>query len=127
MIIRRGLVLTLFLTFLSAGELSLAGEDQYFYPYAAGKDRDPLLPLVDSRGNLLLYETLEENDSAPPQLFLQGIIYSSQEDAGAVINGEIYKKGDAVCGFKVKKIEKNRVILDKDSEEFILKLEVVYE
>jgi hypothetical protein len=90
---------------------------EFKYPYSSLKDRDPMRPLVNERGEVLIKEKKELGDS-----LLQGIIYS-QEGSVAIINNEMYKESGIFQGYKIKKIEKNTVILERDGREFTLKWE----
>lgn len=91
---------------------------EYQYPYTSFSERDPLRPLVNDSGRLLIRETGQFGGFA-----LQGIMYSSQ-GGSAVINNEICVEGDTLAGYTIKKIEEYQVILEKGEEEFILKWEV---
>ncbi|UCC95316.1 MAG: general secretion pathway protein GspB [Candidatus Omnitrophota bacterium] len=91
--------------------------EEFEYPYGILTHRDPLNPLVNSRGEVLLKAKKES-----PDLFLQGIIYSEKGSA-AVINNELFHEGDLFEGYSIEKIERRRVILKKDDKEVILKLE----
>ncbi len=89
---------------------------QFKYP-STKKNRDPLFPLINKKGEILIKEGKQIKD-----LSLQGVIYSKNSRA-VVINGKIVKEGEVVEGFKIKKIESKRVFLEKDKEVFILKWE----
>lgn len=91
--------------------------EDYKYPYSATQDRDPFLPLVNERGQILIAEEKEMSD-----ILLEGIIYSPQ-DSTAIINSEPFKEGDIFGDYKIIKIEPSKVLLRKDGEEFILKWE----
>ena len=89
----------------------------YKYPYSSFRERDPFKPLVDENGQILIKERRHLGD-----FLLQGIIYSPG-GSQVVINNEVYKEGDNVEGYKVKKINAYGVIFEKNGEEFILKWE----
>ncbi len=94
--------------------LSLAGG--YDYPYL--KERDPFLALVSKGGQILIVE--EEKEGAP--LALKGIIYSPPQNR-AIINEEVVGEGGVIAGYRVVSIEENKVVLKRDNEELILKIE----
>lgn len=58
--------------------------------------------------------------SAPPPLILSGIV-AGGNDSFAIIDGNIVKKGDSISGAKVKEIYGDRVALEFDGAEFILR------
>ncbi len=89
----------------------------YKYPYSSFRERDPLKPLVDESGNILIKERKQMGD-----FFLQGIIYSPT-GSQVIINNEVYREGDKIEEYKIKKIEAYQVIFEKEGEEFILKWE----
>jgi len=91
---------------------------EFKYPYNPLTERDPLRPLIDEEGNILIKEKKEGSS-----FVLQGIIYSPQGSV-AIINNELLHEGDALMGqFKVKKIESNGVVLEKEGKEYFLKWE----
>jgi len=87
------------------------------YPYNSKKDRDPMNPLINERGQILILEKKESSD-----FLLQGIMYS-EDGSKAVINNEIYSEGEVVDGHIIKKIGEYKVLLEKEGKEFILKWE----
>ena len=89
----------------------------YEYPYSTFNNRDIMKPLIDSRGQILIKE-----DSDIGNFVLQGIM-NYPDGSRAVINGEIVAKGDVFQGYSVKNIEKDKVVLEKDGKDFILKWE----
>jgi hypothetical protein len=92
-------------------------EGEFKYPYRALTDRDPMYPLVNERGEILIKEKKVVGD-----LIIQGIIYSPPESV-VVINNEMYQEGDDFEEYKIKKIEPNGIIFQKNSEEYFLKWE----
>ena len=86
---------------------------------AASQDsqRDPFSPLIGKNGLILI---AREIDIAG--MILQGIIYS-QRNPVAIINDEVIGAGAMIGEYKVLAIEEKRVVLEKDNQEFILKLE----
>ena len=88
----------------------------YKYPFDEDS-RDPLYPLIDRGGQILIPKEASASDFT-----LQGVIYS-QNGSRAVISREILEQGDSIRGYTVLKIDEGRVVLEKNGEEFILKLE----
>ncbi len=85
--------------------------------------RDIMRALIDSQGRLI--SSLKPSIGG---LKLEGIIYSPGGESFAIIDGELYKKGDSLGDFKVADIKKDRVvILDEDGKkvELILEQEVI--
>ncbi|MCM8831153.1 MAG: hypothetical protein NC918_03050 [Candidatus Omnitrophica bacterium] len=82
-------------------------------------NRDPFVPLITKSGQLLISKPTEKNIN----LFLKGIIYSTKNDSIAIINDEVVSEKATIGDYVVVSIEKERVILKKDNEEIILKLE----
>lgn len=75
--------------------------------------RDPFYPVVSPEGNLLvnLQPATEMSD-----INLEGIIYDSSGASFAIINGSVLKEFDQIGGFKIIKIEKNEVSLEKNHQ-----------
>lgn len=90
---------------------------EYEYPYSSFKEHDPLKPLVNERGEILIKDKKEMGD-----FLLQGII-SSSDGSQAVINNDVFKEGDIFEGYTIKKIDAYKVIFEKEGEEFILNWE----
>ena len=93
---------------------------KFIYPYDALTSYDPFVSLINERGQLTIQEI--DTEKGLGSFKLQGIIYSG-EGSQAVINNEIKKQGDMVGSFKIKSIDQEKVVMEKDNEEFILKLE----
>jgi len=110
-------VLFLLIVFYLFPFLCLSQEHKY--PYNSFRERDPLRPLVNDRGEILIKEKKGVGD-----FFLQGIIYYPEGNR-AIINNQIFIVGDAIEGYRIKKIDAYRVILEKEGKEFILKWEGV--
>jgi hypothetical protein len=96
--------------------VSLRIYSQTKYPYS-DSERDPLLPLVTKTGQILL-----RKPAGTKGLVLKGIVYADGASE-AIIGEEIFKENDKVGEYQIKKIGKNKVILKKDKELLILKLE----
>ncbi len=92
---------------------------QAAFRYDANDKRDPFIPLVDKSGNLL-----PEFRPAGSQieLNLEGIVFSDKGDSYALISGEVLRAGDSIGDYKVIKIERNKVVLNRAGEEFVLNL-----
>ncbi len=93
-----------------------AAEEKFQYD-AKGK-RDPFWKLVTNSGVIVNYDT----DLAIADLTLEGIIFDPQGNSLAIINGKIVKVNDQVASFLVVKVEKDRVVLVKGAEMFVLEL-----
>lgn len=93
------------------------GAEDFKYPYNALTERDPLRPLINERGEILIKDKNDMGD-----LFLQGVIYSPQGGT-AIINNEMFVEGDMIGVYKVKRIEAKGVFLEKDGEDLYLKWE----
>lgn len=86
------------------------------YPFNSGQ-RDPFSPLISQTGQLLIKKTI-----GPAGLVLKGIIYS-KEGSIAIIGDEVFKENDIISDYRVMKITKKKVLLRKDKEVIVLKLE----
>lgn len=78
---------------------------------ASGK-RDPFIPLVTSDGRLIQPAVPYGEDDVR----LEGFIYDQTGSSLAIINGAVAGVGDSVRGFRVIKIEADKVTLMKDGE-----------
>lgn len=58
----------------------------------------------------------------PENLDLKGILFNPHEKK-AFINGELYKEGDIVNGYKITRIFPDKVIVSKNNFQFEIKLE----
>ena len=94
-----------------------AGAEEAKYPYSPFTDRDPLYPLVNERGDILVKEKREVGD-----IIIQGIIYSG-DNSSVIINNEIFYQGDVYEEYTIKKIEPGGIIFEKDGGEYFLKWE----
>jgi hypothetical protein len=110
--IKINLCFTLFclLTFLS-----FADNKGYLY---SNSQRNPFHPLVDPYGKILIPKKIDIGN-----LSLEGIIYSKTNPVAA-INGEILGEGQQIGEFKILKIEKKKIILEKGNKKYNLTLEV---
>ncbi|MFH1876522.1 MAG: hypothetical protein ABH865_06500 [Candidatus Omnitrophota bacterium] len=113
---RSGKRIILIVFLLYAGRVLPAAFAQEGYAFTS-KDRDPFMPLVSKSGQLLLKQEIDATG-----LRLQGIIYAVGRSV-AIINDQVLPEGGAIGDYVISTIEQKQVILKKDSEEFILKLE----
>jgi len=90
---------------------------QAAFKYDPGNNRDPFRPLVDKEGNVL---PEARPVSAVMQLNLEGIVWSSSRDSYAIISGNVVKAGDILGDYKVVKINKNQVTLNRGGEDIVL-------
>ncbi|MFA5008126.1 MAG: hypothetical protein WC546_02775 [Candidatus Omnitrophota bacterium] len=86
------------------------------YPFT-NEQRDPFAPLITKSGQLLVKKII-----GPAGLVLKGIIYS-EGGSVAIIGDEVFKENDIINDYKVMKISRKKVILKKDNDIIILKLE----
>ena len=93
------------------------GEEQFTYQYDSFENRDIMKPLVNERGQILIKEKLGVGN-----FVLQGIM-DYPDGSRVVINGEILAEGEVFEGYRIKKIENKKVILEKDGEDFSLNWE----
>jgi hypothetical protein len=99
------------LAFLGA---SVPREDKYRF---TEEDRDPFMPLITKTGQILVRKAI-----GPKGFIVKGIIYS-KEGSVAIIGDEVFKENDIIGEYKIVQIGKKKVILKKDKEILILKLE----
>jgi len=92
-------------------------------PAQAGYDpqdrRDPFAPLVTSEGGLRMPRENSdlrkvERDASSAALILEGILYDPGGGSLAVIDGQVYEKGDRRRGIEVREITPSRVTVVKD-------------
>ena len=110
----KGVIILAFLILFSVITFSTQAK-RYEYPYSSFKERDPFKPLVGKGGNILIREKKGIGD-----FILQGIMYSPK-GSQVIINNEVFKEGDIVEGYKIKRIDVYKVIFEKKGEEFVLK------
>lgn len=70
------------------------------------------MPLVSSDGRIIRLET----EGTGTDLLLEGIIYDKQGLSYAIVNGAVVKVGEEIAGYRVLKIEEERVIFIKEGE-----------
>jgi len=90
---------------------------QPVFKYNVNNKRDPFRPLVDKDGNILP-EARPANLSG--QLNLEGIVWSDGGDSYALISGAVLKVGDELGDYKVIKITKDEVTLNRAGENIVL-------
>jgi hypothetical protein len=93
-------------------------EEQFIYS-SKGK-RDPFVPLVTPEGSYVV--DLEEIGSAA-DIRLEGVVYDPQGRSIAIVNGIVIKEGDIIKGFELIKIETDRIVLSKDGELYMVRLQ----
>ncbi len=93
------------------------------FKYNSHNRKDPMIPVVDQTGKVLFQEGLSSGKKVLA-LKLQGIIFRESGRSKAIIEKKLYKVGDKVSGFLVKKIYPDHVILTdgKDNYELWLNL-----
>lgn len=92
------------------------GEESGFVYDSKGK-RDPFVPSrLAVKGKKLLAGEIKD-------LFLEGIVWDACGESLVIINDETLKTGDEILGFKIVGIEKKKVILAKEENEYSLSIE----
>lgn len=100
------------LLFSSLLSFSLAQEE---YTYDSKGRRDPFIPLVTPGGVLLKLD--KEENKAGAGLVIEGIIYDKQGSSYAIVDTNVVRVGDSVAGgYRVLKIEEDKVIFIKEGE-----------
>jgi hypothetical protein len=88
--------------------------------YDAKGKRDPFIPLVTQDGRIIEPPKRKEKTEGPPQL--EGIIYDPRGASYAVMEGEVFRVGDAAGDYQIIKIEAQKVVLQKAGREFTVEL-----
>ncbi|MFH1655606.1 MAG: hypothetical protein ABH954_03240 [Candidatus Omnitrophota bacterium] len=88
------------------------------FVYDSKGKRDPFLSLVSPEGYLIKIEPFSETS----EINIEGIIYDPRGSSYAIINSEVVKPGDVIGRFEIIGIERNKVILIKDSEKIEIEL-----
>ncbi len=86
--------------------------------------RDPLLPLVNEKGQYLLDPQLPYSSS---EIKISGILWDPQGRSSVIVNNQIVKVGESVSGFMIERIDKESVTISKDGKKYIMKLSVIEE
>ncbi len=89
------------------------------FKYDPKNKRDPFRPLVDRDGNIL---PEVRPATTTVELNLEGIVWSGKGDSYAILGGSVVRAGDLLGDYKVKAIEKSRVILERGNEESVINL-----
>lgn len=108
--------LIIFLIIIAASPALLWSES---FKYDTNNKRDPFRPLVDKDGNIL---PEARPVTATVELNLEGIVWSRNGDSYAIVGGSVVRAGDILGDYKVKNIEKTRVILERGGEESVINL-----
>ena len=82
--------------------------------------RDPFLPLIDENGRYLSHTESLSFD----ELKLSGILWDPQGASSCLINNQIVKLGESICGFMLEDISKDNITLSKDGKEYIIQLSI---
>lgn len=109
-------LMIIFLIAIAVTPVPLCSENFKYDPH---DKRDPFRPLVDRDGNIL---PEVRPVTANVQLNLEGIVWSGKGDSYAVLGGSVVRTGDLLGDYKVKAIEKSRVILERGNEESVINL-----
>jgi len=92
-------------------KITMAEVLEHRNPFKIAENETPQ-PTPSSRTNHVKHEKA-------PELTLQGIIWDERAPT-ALINGEIVGKGDAILGFRVMEVHKERVVLSKNGRQLVL-------
>jgi hypothetical protein len=106
---------------LIAVNLIYAQTQSESFVYDSKGKRDPFLSLVSPEGFLLKLSSSSETS----ELSVEGIIYDPRGKSYAIINSEVVKPGDAIGKYELISIEKNKVVLIKDTEKIEIELKEV--
>lgn len=79
--------------------------------------RDPIQPLIDSWGNVLYAPATPDNNG----LMIQGIV-DSGDAATALIDDQVYKKGDTVQGCLILEIRGEGITVQKEGKTLFIQL-----
>lgn len=113
------IILSLFvILFCTSFPIFATGQGENNFVYQDNGKRDPFWPLVSSSGNIINYDS----DLSVTDMVLEGIMFDNNNNAIAIVNGKVVKKGDVVGDFTVESLEQNQVIFSKGEEKFELKL-----
>lgn len=86
-------------------------------------NRNPFIPLVASDGRLLKLSVEVPRGG----LLLEGIIYDTNSSSYAIVNSSVVRVGDAIDGYEVAKIEKNKVVFIRNGQFKELEIETPQE
>ena len=81
--------------------------------------QDPFLHLVSATGSIINFD----GELLITDMVLEGIIAGEEGNNVAIINGIIVKVNDELGPYKVQKVGSDTVVLGKDQERFVLKLQ----
>ena len=98
--------------------VAVIAEPESFTYNDKGK-QDPFLHLVSTTGAIINFE----GELLITDMVLEGIIAGEEGNNVAIINGIIVKSNDELGPYKVQKIGSDTVVLGKDNERFVLKLQ----
>ena len=98
----------------------LAADAAAGFIYDAKGKRDPFIPLVTQDGRIIEPPRRKEKTEGPPQL--EGIIYDPRGASYAVMDGEVFRVGDAAGDYQIIKIELRKVIMQKAGRELTVEL-----
>lgn len=110
----KNIVIIIFLVCVSIG---ICGADEPFV-YDDHDKRDPLWHLITPSGVIMHYDS----DLLISDMVLEGIISDPGGENLAIVNGKIIKRNDKIGLYVVLSVEKNKILLKKGQENFILKL-----
>ena len=85
--------------------------------YQSKGKRDPLVPLLNSEGQRIYPPGFDEEVATGIQgLVLQGIVFDTQADSYAILNGRLVRKNDKIEGMQVVEIGPRAVTIQAGSQ-----------
>lgn len=94
-------------------------QGQEAFNYDSKRKRDPFLPLVTETGQIIDLEPKETASS----LYLEGIIFDKKGESFAIINGDVFRKDEAISDYLIFDIKPREVILIRGNERIVLELD----
>lgn len=92
--------------------LSSKGFSQSEFTYDESGRRNPFIPLITPDGRLLKLD----RQKGQAGLLVEGIIYDKYSRSCAIVNGLVAGIGDSINGYRVLKIEDEKVLFIKDGQ-----------
>ncbi len=89
------------------------------FVYNSQENRDPFIPLATKEG--VPIGSWQTPDLAE-EIVLEGIVWDSQGNSLAIVNGIVVKEGDRFFNLKVLEIKKKGIKLLKENKELIINL-----
>ncbi len=87
------------------------------FVYNSHGKKDPMLPVVDSNGNVLFVKKKTTGETTV-NITIQGIIFKRKGNSKVMINNILYKEGDKIGMMTIKKINKDNIIVTDGVKEY---------